>query len=378
MLDWCKDIRPLDQFTTKIYLDTNILIFLSDRSFVNLQEAFNILTANPFVQLTSSQYALFEYLENRKKKHYKNHLQQAKVQENLRAVNWINKRLLNPVSLHLSQKSNKIIEDKYYYSYNIRGHSYLSIWSDVHNKVEKEITELKDSYLIKYDSNVFNNQLFEPTKQLCLSSRVSRQDCMIVTSAVFSDIDVKNKDIVIWTGDEDFYKAYHECDQRSSVFSGYEPTIEWINNLSHTDGKKRISLNLRHTKIYAQLNSFIVNKLKEYILVKNHDSFLGRTDSAPKLKDIVFFQTETEVHYNPEGFYFTIISKNLNFHISSKNISSLWLDGKPLVETDYPIAKGSVISVTWLYNSKTEARSEEIMKLLKQPGHLVFITPESI
>src|SRR5258705_87610 len=83
------------------------------------------------------------------------------------------------------------------------------------------------------------------TKDLCLTSRMSRQDCMITSSASFPKNNTRESDVVIWTADEDFYKSFHECNEIKTIFPDNVPTVEWINSfkLQERNGKTK-ELNL--------------------------------------------------------------------------------------------------------------------------------------
>jgi hypothetical protein len=377
MKDW-SIAKPLDNWRIKLYFDTNVLIFLSDKTHIGLNHSVNYLNSiSPFVDLISSEYALFEFLENRKKKHYKKHLKDNRISESNRVIDSIN-FITRFVGFRIVKSDSKFKWNNYY-SYNISGFSYLNIYQEINQKVEDEIKSLREEIGVVYHENIFNSNLFEPTKQLCLSSRVSRQDCMITTSASFPNDTLKMKDIVIWTCDHDYYKAFHECTEVENIFKENKPLIEWTNDLKFVlkSGKVR-SLNLESNPQEETVKDVIKNKIIQYIRSKNSNLFIGITDKAPNAVDVIYISTEVNLQFPSDGIYLTIIGKNLDFIISSKLVEAFWNDGQAVAEADFPnINIGSVISAKWNYTDSHENLRADIIASLKEPGHLVFFSAEN-
>jgi hypothetical protein len=367
--------QPFDTWRIKIYLDTNILIFLSDNSYTGLKDTLNyLLSKNTFVDLISSQYALFEYLENRKKIHYKSHLKNNGIADTNRPFNFLN-RILTHFNLQISYS--KKFKWKDYYSFNIKGFSYINIHKKVSNDVDMEISNLCNNFTIEYKENVFNQNLFEPTKKLCLSSRISRQDCLITTSAIHASETSQIRNIIIWTGDEDFYKAFNECESTKLIFPDLNPKIEWICNLTYQGNNGKFhSMNLEVETRTEKIDQFLRNMVKEYILLKNKSLFLGKTKVASNAENVFYFQTEpgVSIPFRKDGYYFTIIGKDLDFIVSSKLVHSLWLD-KELKETDFPIYTSSILSGKWEFADSTEeGYKKEIIQTLKGADHMIFLS----
>lgn len=365
--------KPPENWRVKLYFDTNILMFLSDKTHVGLNHAIAYLnTKTEFVDLISSEYALFEFLENRKKKHYKKHLYDRRIRDSNNFMDFIN-NCTSRVGFRIV-KSDSNFKWRHYYSYNIAGFSYLQVYQEVLQKVEEEIKSLR-AIGVEYEENVFNTELFEPTKQLCLSSRISRHDCMITTSASFPKEGLRIKDIIIWTSDQDFFKAFHECAETQSIFPDNKPRVEWTNDLSYTlkNGKVR-TMNLEVNSTAESVNEVIRNKIVQYIINKNVGQYVGITDQASNAQDVVYIVKETQVNYPTDGIYLTVIGKTLDFIITSKLIGSFWLEGAVLTEQDFNELKvGRIISVRWNYTDSHQNSRADIIATLKQAGHFVFL-----
>jgi len=376
MEDW-SITKPEENWRVKIYFDTNILMYLFDGSFSGLNSAQEFLAQNnSFVDLISSEYALLEFLENRKKKYYKEHLRINRIDESKTLLNLLN-RLLKSTGFQL-KKVDSNFSWKNYFTYNIADFSYIKIFNQVKLKVEAEIEVIRNNYNVKFEDNLFNEDLFPPTKDLCLTSRISRQDCMITTSAVVNRKASRLKDIVIWTGDEDYYRAFYECTEANIVFPDNIPKIEWFRDFSTEIYGKNRSLNLANNPRTADVSLFLKFKILDYIKIKNKERFIGKTSKASNANNIIYIITEKEISFPKDGIYLTIIGKDLDFIISSRLIDSFWNDDSIMVKPDYEqLEVNSVISAKWNFAEAHSEFQDKIMLKIKGSGHYVFFSPES-
>lgn len=61
---------PIKDFKVSFFLDTNILCYLVDSTYPNLNKFINYLGNNPFSDVISSDYVLLEFIGIRKREHY--------------------------------------------------------------------------------------------------------------------------------------------------------------------------------------------------------------------------------------------------------------------------------------------------------------------
>jgi len=359
MRNWSINTLPPQIKAAKIYFDTNFLLFLFSNEHPGINTAFTSLTSigllegKPlFIDLTASQYVLFEFFENRKKIHYKAFLEQ------------------NGIEVTIEEGEEIFSKYQKFNYFKVHGHNYIDIFPQISALVENDLTRISE-YSIRHEAHILNEKLFIPTKHLCLSSRISRHDCLITSSAVYPDVETTNFDIIIWTNDEDYKRGYNECTEIENIFSDCNIELEFIRSLKIRTGQE---VNLLNAQDFGAIPAFMIKKIKEYLIQVNAKSYLGLTDTAPAAPNIIYIENRNNNLIKPRPSL-TVIGKDLDFIINSSYIDEFWHNGAVLGE--YPINTNDVISGRWTFpnafSNEFGDNLDEIMAELKKPGHLVFV-----
>ena len=219
----------LEELRINIFLDTNILCYLIDNTYPALTGFVKRLSSMPIIQLYSSEYVLTELIEVRKKEDYfQTVMKQAKK----------DKRYINVSSFI---KNNK--------KYDIPHYSYDGDLADsVVAKVNKDTNKVIKEYGISFDSK-FNKDLLAPMKGVCLSSKISREDSLVLVSSLFrGEKAIFPGRVILLTNDELFEKWSDQAKQDIShvlIENGLTmPYIEHISKLgkANPNDKKKWDL----------------------------------------------------------------------------------------------------------------------------------------
>ena len=200
-----------EKFQINFFLDTNILCYLIDNTFPTLTAFITVLKEMPVVQLYSSEYVLAELFEVRKKEDYFHEV-------------W-----------DRSKKDGKFINIssfiKYNKRYEIPDYEYEGDLAEtVKKKVNEDIEKITNDFKIDFLNN-FNDRLLDPMKRICLSTKISREDSLVLVSSVYKNsIEEVSERVILLTGDKDFYDwANKSRDEISTAFNpGKTPYIEHI------------------------------------------------------------------------------------------------------------------------------------------------------
>ena len=167
------DLPVRERFRIKFYLDTNILSYLVDNTYSGLTLTMNYLKNSEFADLVSSKYVIFEFVGIRKREHY---LQKV-LQKSTSAAGKVN------ISSLLKYKDN----------FNAPEVKFEDVQADIKLAVETEVQDITTNFGIDYSANILHDTLLNPTFEINLSSRVSKEDSLVLTSAVWSDATTKEE-----------------------------------------------------------------------------------------------------------------------------------------------------------------------------------------
>lgn len=344
-----------EKFQINFFLDTNILCYLIDNTFPTLTAFITALKEMPVVQLYSSEYVLAELFEVRKKENYFHEV------------------------LERSKKDGKFINISSFIKYNKRyeipdyeyeGDLAESVKKKVNEDVEKITHEFKIDFL-----NSFNDRLLGPMKEICLSTKISREDSLVLVSSVYKNsIEVVSERVILLTGDKDFYDwATNSRAEISAAFNqGKIPDIEHIDSLGngvagYTGGTKSLRTEIENVKELAiqYVMNCLIDTYKDRLLGK---VTIRECDGAPK--HLIAFKAETEV--KDKELYTFILTKNLAFLYSPKPKSKLYHRGKQIEVPFSPEGGNSIVTFV------CDENDEEVFKAVNVEGNLVFIHPDSI
>lgn len=62
---------------------------------------------------------------------------------------------------------------------------YEQCYESIKLDIEAELTKLNDDYGIQYEDNILHQGLWHPHQELLLSSRISKEDCLVLLSSIF-------------------------------------------------------------------------------------------------------------------------------------------------------------------------------------------------
>jgi hypothetical protein len=358
MEQWSDD--PINDFKVKFYLDTNILSYLLDKTYSGVTSTIQILGTLPFVNLVSSRFVVFELAGIRKREHYLREM--VTVQSGTGTVNMSS--LL-----------------KYKDGFSAPEIDFNTIKDKIKKQVENELQEIADIHFIDYKANVLHNELLEPTVELCLLSKISKEDSLVLISALLPEKQKPETGVSLITKDQQFSDAYDEFDLQPFLdsYTLCNPDIENIKRISLNNG---VNVNLTHAADDPRLPQFWIEKIKELIVKKNSSLLLGQTfrpTSAGLPQNCLCFKLIANTNL-PNNIVVTFISKRLDFIYSVKSsVIEFWNSTRL---TAYPFISDQVVNISFLAYDHDEAGnqipvSNDIINILREEGHMVFIHPDS-
>lgn len=192
-----------EKYRVNIYLDTNILVDYIEGTYPLLNNSIDYLCSCPFVNLRSSHYVLFEYTEVRKY-----HLFMSKSGKT--KYTSFKDRLYS-----LFQKRNKELDKdalkaKIKKTWNRNSVDYNHIKAEVIDKIQKELDILRNNLNLNFDEHVLHELLVFPTNSLCLSTKISKEDCLVLVSCMHPKEDEKLEHCILLSRDNQYYKSYQD------------------------------------------------------------------------------------------------------------------------------------------------------------------------
>lgn len=329
-----------DRYKIHIYLDTNILVDYVEQNNSLLNKSLEYLSNCPFVILRSSHYVEFEFVEVRKRNEF---------------YKCVRGSLPAPDE-NMSFVKEWILDGKTYEEYK----------ATVTNKVEEDIKKVKEQLDIDFDDHVLHEKLIEPTKDICLSTNISREDTLVMVSCVFPKPDDKLPFGVILSNDKQYKDAFDNSkDAIENTLKNKEisiPSFLSIKQLQYENGRI-INLNVQDTNVdITLLWNWIVRQM---IIKKHYDAFVGETIVPMKklTNCIAISKKENPTIYDSDGLVF--IPNDLSRTIIIEKNKNYWNGGIKITQLPYT-------NTTDLEYNLEVACSVSDMKVLCQKGNLVF------
>ena len=356
------DLPVGNRFRIKFYLDTNILAYLVDKTYSGLTQTILYLKDSEFADLCSSKYVIFEFVGVRKREHY------------LRSV------VANSTNSQGTVNMSSLI--KYRDDFNAPEVNFANIKSNIKETIFQELEEITNNFGIDYETNILHNQLLSPTIGVTLSSKISRHDALMYVSSIWTDETLREDFVFLMSNDESFVKNCEDGDLEDELinFNLNKPQVEWLRSMKENNAHK---LNLTDSSEDHNLNTYLPNKLKELIINKNKQYFLGRTINCGKgdkfPKDVVCF-TLTENTTLNSHIFLIIIGKDLDFiYLTKIPIDSFWNQTQI---TDYPFLSTNSTNISFRpfeFDDKENQVQLPQAKLnrLREPGNLIFLNPDA-
>jgi len=243
------------KFKVPIYLDTNILVNYIDNIFPLLNESISFLQTCPFVELRSSHYVKFEFVEVRK------------------IILFSMKVRGTPP---LKEERYKIKQ-----TWSIDGHDYSEYSHEIETQVMAELVTISDNLNIIFDDHVLHEKLIVPTSELVLRTKLSREDSLVLTSSVTPQKDQYLNYVVILTLDRQFSTA--ACTIKSDIIDLFShpqagvPQIMNAHNIRCKSGGTIIDLTINDDHFKEQVNHIWRDIILELVKDKNKNDFAGYT-----------------------------------------------------------------------------------------------------
>lgn len=349
-----------EEFRIKFYLDTNILAYLVDNTYSGLTNVMGYLKNSQFVDIVSSKYVIFEFVDIRKREHYLREVVKKATAEG-REINY-----------------SSLLKYKYE-KYAVPEIKFEDVQVNIKTAVENDLQKITRDFGIVYSANLLHDGLLPPTFEINLSSKISREDSLVLTSAVWADAEKKEKHVLIASNDGQFCKDY-ESASLGSVFSNHgliPPNIERVDDIKLLNGTK---VNLTDRNDDIKLQAFLPDKVKELIIEKNKSIFLGKTirpGNSNPFSNCVCFSLVPNMRLN-RGIYITIIGNSLDFvYSTSLPIEDFW---DQVSITTYPFHNTIPVDISFKLlddgAGNATATPPGILNRLRETGNLVFINPD--
>lgn len=359
-----KSDKPVrDRFRIKFYLDTNILAYLVDNTYSGLTNTINYLKESDFADLVSSKYVIFEFVGIRKREYY------------LRQV------VANSSSGTTQVNMSSLL--KYKDDFSAPEVEFNSVKAEIKQKVMQELEDITSNFNIDYESNILHDKLLEPTFDITLSTKISRHDSLMYVSSVWTDTLLKEEFVFIMSNDQTFVQNCSDPDIDHVLASHtlQKPQVEWLRSLKENNNHK---LNLTLAADDVNLSSYLPNKLKELIIEKNKQYFLGKTiacgNSNKFPKTLVCFELKENTTLD-SNLYLTIVGKDLDFIYSTKlPVVSFW---NQIEINEYPFKNAAPTNISFMPKEDDGKGNHvplpsQVLEMLRESGNLVFINPDGM
>lgn len=355
--------KPSENLRIKIALDTQILSYLVDNTYPNLTLFIKELSQNQFVDIICSRFAIYEFIGIRKLEHY------------LRCL--VNETVLKGGKLNFSSAI------KYKSEFNTPELKYADTYQSVKEEVEKELSLMYDDFGIVYDNINIHNNLWKPHQDLVLSTRISKEDSLLLLSSIFPDTLYKEDFLVLLTNDKQFHGVF--CDDKeieisNTVFTDNilkKPHIFHLKSIPLSTGRK---LNLIDDTISGdEMKTFANQFIVEQIIEKNNKLFLGTIESCPANMQGKLMCFKLVANELLKGIYITVLSEKLEYVYNHKELLENFynvtqINNYPYIP-DAGIDNSRNISIEMKDKEGNYLNDEDYQKLSKNA--LIFIHPDS-
>jgi hypothetical protein len=245
-----------------------------------------------------------------------------------------------------------------------------------------DIPRIQNDFGIEIEGSIHDN-LWNPTFELILNSRISREDSLIASAFIQPQSGRVEKNLILLTNDGDFAAFYKQAQERGLIaplfasLSWYEPTIIRITQLQTSEGSL---VNLRNPLI-NDLNANVLSFLKNLIIENNKSHFLGYTDPdiLPQSTDMIGLKIKGDAQYHANQ-NLMIIGSNLDFIYTIPNTINEFRK-KDSTAIDFPLRNAHKLvcykHVPLAANDPDVPHEAQIISALKTRKNLVFVHPDT-
>lgn len=344
-----------DRLKVKIYLDTNILVDYVLGQNQMLKDSVDYLGNCPFVQVRSSHYVEFELSEVLKICYFGNIV--LGHHPNTCEKNLLKKRL------------------------NMNGYDYADYSDVISKKVNKDIEKLKEIFHDLFEENVLHQGLTRPAKDLCLYTKLSKEDSLVTISCIWPE-DNPLRYSVILSNDTQYFQSIRDSTKEfqnvinESALNISIPKFLHAKGIRRNDVKGQVNINKQILQISNGLSliefwkQIVVSLVKE----KNHDAYIGTTQS-PRTQDEseewIYIGVDNENYTMPIVEGILIVDKDLT---TSASLSTLNERGE-IIDTYVYGIKATLpnrLEKKAIYSLKPYDPDKEILEFARRSGNIVF------
>lgn len=356
--------KPSDNLRIKVALDTQILAYLVDNTYPNLNLFIKALSESPFVDIVCSRFAIYEFIGIRKLEHYLRCL----VEETNKKGGQIN------FSSALKYKND----------FDTPELKYIDAFKTVKKKVEEELIIIDNDYGIIYENINIHNDLWKPHQELVLSTRISKEDSLLLLSSVFPEPLRKEEYLILFTNDKQFYKALcgeKEVQISDNIFRGNNlviPHTYHLTKINLTGGGKSINF-IDDILTKDEIKDFINRFILEHIKKKNKSLYIGKIVSCPLNVQGKLMCFKLDANELIEDVYITVLSSKLEYIYNHKEPLNDYYNITKI--RNYPYIPDDNIDTS--RNISVEMKNDghylnkDDYKKVSENGNLIFIHPDS-
>ena len=245
-----------ERFRINIYLDTNILVDYIEGKYPLLCQSINFLANCPWVTLRSSHYVLFEFTEVRKYNLFIHKIPDIDLEK------W--------TKFKVKQNNWKVDPSFDYKDYQ----------TEISKTINEELEILHQDLKLNFDEHVLHEALVYPANNLCLSTRISKEDCLVMISCMHPQVSLKLSQCILLSRDKQYNDAFSE--DRENVCKLFEnihldiPDMLKASHLQINNEGRSVNLYLNEGSPF-DLESFWISLIRSYIIKKMGDNYLGKT-----------------------------------------------------------------------------------------------------
>ncbi|MCI2229913.1 hypothetical protein MC378_12115 [Polaribacter sp. MSW13] len=359
----------LTNFKIKIAIDTQLLAYLIDNTFPSFNYFFSKLNKSPFVDIVCSRFVTYEFIGIRKYEHY------------LRAI--------HQESQSSGGTMNFSSALKYRNGFKAPELDFQDCYQDIKIIIEDELKEMNDNYGIIYEDNILHEDLWKPHQDLVLSSRISKEDSLVLLSSIFPQPLLKEDHSIFLTNDKQFYNSFsgNEKERMSSidnVLDEHGLSSPYTFKIEEIKLANKKALNLCQSLEKDVIDTFVSDFIFEHIKLKNNNLLLGKTlncESSGNLKKELFCFELIESQGLENEMYTVVIYKNgleIDIYTHHSFFTGFYcyreIDSFPYHATED--VKSRRISLR-LKDAENNFIDKELMEKITSKGNLVFIHPDS-
>jgi len=333
------------EYRVNVYLDTNILVDYVEKTFPLLNKSIDFLAQCPFVNLRSSHYVLFEFTEVRKL------------------------RLFWEKADPTKSESYEDVRYKMKKTWEYNGKEYDDFKEEIASVVLSEHELIKDNLHLNFDEHVLHEELVYPTNSLCLATKISKEDCLVMVSCMHPDKEVVLDHCLLLTRDSQYYKAYTDNrDDADKIFREKELNTP---ELVRTEDL-RINEQGTHYNLYSDNCRSDIEKYWVWLIMttlkNNHASqYVGTTyehGAAEDARKCIYFEMDgaNKVLRESSGLYF--VFNDLTQRVILSGPFEFW--------NNQPIKLPHTAPDSPKYSFKMEGLDSILLNKLRENGNSVF------